>query len=172
MRLLVAVGAVGLLGGLLAGCSAANSPGTAAASHAPAQSASAVAAAPPANACALVSEADATTALGTDPGPGTSAEGQHGASSCSYGQYPSLLIVNLIPTDGKASYDNLLGDPKTGPTTQVSGVGDAAFFVSKPGTAGFDFRRGDAFVAIVLVTGGESPVDQATVLASELASRL
>jgi hypothetical protein len=163
-----AAGGTGLLCVLLAGCSVASVSAT----HPPARSASAVAAAPPANACALVSEADATTALGTDPGPGTSTEGQHGASSCSFGQYPSLLIVNLIPTDGKASYDNLLGDPKTGPTTQVSGVGDAAFFVSKPGTAGFDFRRGDAFVAIVLVTGGASPVDQATVLASELASRL
>ena len=168
MRLLTAAGTAGLLCAVLAGCSAA----TISATHPPARSASAVAAAPPANACALALEADAATALGTDPGPGTETDGQHGASSCSYGQYPSLLIVNLIPTGGEASYDNVLGDPATGPTTQVSGVGDAAFLVSKPGTAGFDFRRGDAFVAIVLVTGGESPVDQATVLASDLAERL
>jgi hypothetical protein len=168
VRLLAAAGAAGLLGLLLAGCSAAGIPTT----RPPARSASAVAAAAPANACALASEADATTALGTDPGPGTETDGQHGASSCSYGQYPTLLIVNLIPTGGKASYDNVLGDPATGPTTQVSGVGDTAFLVSKPGTAGFDFRRGDAFVAIVLVTGGESPVDQATVLGSTLAERL
>ncbi len=51
-------------------------------------------------------------------------------------------------------------------------MGDAAFLVSKPGTAGFDFYRGDTFVAIVLVTGGESPVDRATVLATALAGRL
>ena len=168
MRRRAAAGAGVLLCAALAGCSAAG----AAAIHPATHSASAVAAASPATACALASEADATTALGIDPGPGTETEGQHGASSCSYGQYPRLLIVNLIPTDGKASYDNLLGDPKTGPTTQVSGVGDAAFYVSKPGTAGFDFRRGNAFVAIVLVTGGDSPVDQATVLASALAERL
>ena len=163
-----ATSAAGLLCVLLAGCSVASVSAT----QPPARSASAVAAAARANACALVVEADAATALGTDPGPGTETDGQHGASSCSYGQYPSLLIVNLIPTGGKASYDNVLGDPATGPTTQVSGVGDAAFFVSKPGTAGFDFRHGDAFVAIVLVTGGESPVDQATALGSTLAERL
>lgn len=72
--------------------------------------------------------------------------------------------MNLIPKDGRGSYDNLLGDPATGPTVQVSGVGTAAFYVAKPGTAAFNFYRGDAFVAIVLITGGGSPIDQATVL--------
>lgn len=167
MKLLAAGAALLLCAGLTA-CSAPS----AVRSPAPVGSANAAAAPRPANACALVREADATTALGTDPGAGEETVGQHGASSCSYGQYPSLLIVNLVPTGGKAAFDNLLGSPATGHTTLVTGIGDDAFLVTKPGTAGLDFCLGDAFVAIVLVTGGDAPIDQATVLASDLAARL
>jgi len=83
VRVRAAACAAAVLCGLLTGCSA---PHTAVGAHPATHSAKPVAASFT-TACALALEADATTALGADPGPGVETVGQHGASSCSYGQY-------------------------------------------------------------------------------------
>ncbi|MEO6117048.1 MAG: hypothetical protein ABIP33_11740 [Pseudolysinimonas sp.] len=132
----------------------------------------AAAAAPPSNACALALEADAATALGADPGPGLETDGEHGSSSCSYGQYPSLLVVNLLPGEGKAAYANQSSQSAAGAMTPVDGVGDQAFSLTTSGTVGLDFTQGDNFVSILLATGTEPHLAEATALAATLAGRL
>lgn len=172
MKVLAVAGASAVLCSLLAGCSiSAAPPGTAApAESAPA--AAAAAAAPPVRACDLALEADAATALGADPGPGLETEGEHGSSSCSYGQYPSLLVVNLLPGDGKAAYANQSSQSAAGVMTPVDGIGDQAFSLTTSGTVGLDFTQGDTFVSILLATGTDPHLAEATALAATLAGRL
>ena len=130
------------------------------------------------NACSLVTEADATTALGTDPGPGTGYTGAHDSSQCQYGSYQSkLVLVNITPTQGKLAYDNMRNNPdtgKAGSVVDVAGVGDKAFEVDSHGSAGIFFRKGDALVAVSVVfyRAASPPTDQARALAKIAAGRL
>jgi hypothetical protein len=130
------------------------------------------------NACSLVTEADATTALGTDPGPGTANTGAHDSSQCHYGPYQSkLVLVNITPTQGKLAYDNMRNNPnigKTGSVVDVAGVGDKAFEVDSHGSAGIFFRKGDALVAVSVVfyLAASPPTDQVRALAKLVASRI
>lgn len=170
MKLLAVAGASALLCSLLVGCSASGASGGTAAPTGPA--AAQAAAAAPVRACDLALEADAATALGADPGPGLETDGEHGSSSCSYGQYPSLLIVNLLPGEGKAAYSNQSSHSAAGLMTSVDGVGDQAFSLTTAGTVGLDFTQGDTFVSILLATGTEPRLAEATALAATLAGRL
>jgi hypothetical protein len=124
--------------------------------------------------CALVTEQEAGTALGTDPGPGEVVAGARGASSCLYGQLPAMVTVNLVPSRGQADYDHLRAQAKPGQLFDVSGVGDAAFRVSSGRAASVDFYKGDTFVAVGVITGqaGAPPGAQALALAKAAAGRI
>lgn len=130
------------------------------------------------NACSLVTEADATTALGADPGPGTGDTGAHDSSQCHYGPYQSkLVLVNITPTQGKLTYDNMrnnAGTAKTGSVVDVAGVGDKAFEVDSHGSAGIFFRKGDALVvvSVVFYLAASPPTDQVRDLAKLVAGRI
>jgi hypothetical protein len=146
-----------------------------------AASAAATPAAAPAaggTACSLITEADATTALGTDPGPGTGYTGAHDSSQCHYGTYQSkLVLVNITPTQGKLAYDNMRNNPdagKAGSVIDVAGVGDKAFEVDSHGSAGIFFRKGDALVAVSVVfyLAASPPTDQVRALAKLVAGRI
>jgi hypothetical protein len=132
-----------------------------------------VAAAPAAtsatSACTIVSEADVTTTLGFDPGPGVETAG-FDATSCVFGSYPQMITVNLAPTAGKAGYDRLNQPPRVGTLVELSGPGDAAFAVVNPPVATVEFLHGDAVVAIVVVSDGSQ--DAAVALAAAADSRL
>jgi hypothetical protein len=130
------------------------------------------------NACSLVTEADATTALGTDPGPGTGSISAHGSSQCDYGTLGrTLVLVNITPTQGKLAYDNFRNNPdigKPGSVVDVAGVGDKAFEVDSHGSAGIFFRKGDALVAVSVVfyLVASPPTDQVRALAKVVAGRI
>jgi hypothetical protein len=149
---------------LLAGCAAIPAgtppgPGTAKPTGEPVAS----------SACAIVTEADAATALGFDPGAGTETSG-YDATSCVFGNYPQMVTVNLAPTAGKAGYDRLNVPPKVGTLVELSGIGDAAFGVLNAPVATVEFLQGDAVVAIVIVNDGSK--DRAVALAQTAAERL
>jgi hypothetical protein len=55
------------------------------------------------DACALVTQPEAATLLGFDPGAGTST-GTDAAPACAYG---ASLTVGVEPTDGKSQFDSL-----------------------------------------------------------------
>jgi hypothetical protein len=185
-----ALGVVGCV--LLAGCSSssathANAPTTQASNGAassspagatrstakPVAATSAVAPTAGIKICSLITEQEASTALGADPGPGQDTT-SHGASSCMYGTSPKIVTVNLVPSRGKAAYDQLRAHAPAGRVVDVAGVGDGAFGTSSGPATGIDFYKGDAFVAIVLVAGlsGTPSKDQAIVLAKAAAARI
>jgi hypothetical protein len=139
----------------------------------PVSETSAAAATAGTTACVLVTEQEAGTALGADPGAGQDAT-SHGASSCIYGTSPMIVTVNLVPTGGKAAYDHIRGLAPAGRAVDVAGVGVAAFGVFTGPAADIWFYKGDALVAIGLITGGATtpPKDQATVLAKTAADRI
>jgi hypothetical protein len=124
------------------------------------------------NACSLVTEADATTALGTDPGPGTANTGAHGSSQCNYG---TVVVVNITPAQDKLVYDTIRASVKAGlSVVDVAGVGDAAFEVDVHGSAGIYFRKGDALVVVSVVfdLAASPPTDQVRALAKLVAGRI
>lgn len=124
-------------------------------------------------ACALVTEQEASTALGADPGAGQ-ATVHLGASSCVYGTSPTLVTVNLVPTGGAAAYDHARRQAPSGQTINLTAVGDGAFGVFRGPAAEIWFHKGDAVVAIGVIHGGSPvpPKDQAVALAKLAIGRL
>ena len=179
--------ALGLAGLLLAACSgstatptatgagqsrAAGAPTSApAASEAPA--ASVPAAASTVDACTLITEAEATTFLGSDPGPGQSS-GTADQPACAYG---ASLTLSIQPSAGKAQYDADRGAASgSGNSTDLKGVGDAAFAFVVGGTIGqLEIVKGSAVVT-VNIQGDPSlqnvTVVRLTTLGTTVASRM
>jgi hypothetical protein len=133
---------------------------------------SSVAATGDTTACNLVTEQDVTTALGADPGPARKFE-QGGATQCQYGSYQTkFVLVNVTPTRGVAAYELVHSNPNLH-SVDVAGVGDKAFEVSGPSTAGIYFTKGDALVVVtVTIRSASSASDQTLALAKVAASRV
>lgn len=169
IRVLAALAGAMLLAGCavsaapVAGGSAPAAPGASDAASAPALSA------PGAGACALVTEAEAATALGADPGPGAETS-SYDATSCVFGTYPQMITVSLAPSAGKAGFDRLHTPPTVGTMVELSGLGDAAFRIINEPVATVEFLHGDAVVAIVVVADGSQ--DRAVELAKAANGRL
>ncbi|HEV7203216.1 MAG TPA: hypothetical protein VGN18_01330 [Jatrophihabitans sp.] len=105
------------------------------------------------SACALVTEHDAATALGSDPGRG-SAFSSYGSTQCQYGTYQTqFLLVNLTPSRGRAGYDIVHSHQRAGQNVRavdIAGVGDRAFEVTAPHTAGIYANKGDALLVVTI----------------------
>ena len=86
-------------------------------------------------ACAVGGER--TPAAGSEVG---SAFASHGSTQCQYGSYQTqFLLVNLTPSRGRAGYAMMRSHQRAGQPVKavdVPGVGDQAFEVSAPHTAG------------------------------------
>ncbi len=125
------------------------------------------------DACTLVTEAEATTFLGSDPGPGQST-GTADQPACAYGA--SLTLI-LQPTAGKAKYDADRGAAQgSGKSTDLTGVGDAAFAFVVANTIGqMEIVKGTAVVT-VNIQGDPSlqniTVERLTALGATVAGRL
>jgi uncharacterized protein DUF3558 len=173
-----AIGIAGCL--LLAGCSG-GSPGQAPSStaHPATGAATTIGTAPPTahagavDPCSLVTEDEAGAALGADPGPGEMSTA-HGASSCIYGESPTLVSVSLVPNGGKAAYLQARSQAPAGQLNDVAALGDGAFGVFTGSAAEIWFYQGDSMVAVGLIVGGSAtPLkDPAVVLAELAAGRL
>jgi len=85
------------------------------------------------NACAVVTEQDATTLLGSDPGPGQDTSSDMGAA-CAYG---ASLTLSVGANAGKAKFDSDRAPAlSSGKLQDLSGVGDAAFVFIVANTIG------------------------------------
>jgi len=114
------------------------------------------------SACTLVTEQDASTALGTAAGPGKSAVAS-GGSRCIYGS--GALIVST-DAQGKTAYDKGRAAIKSAPAgtwAQVSGLGDGAFVTHGGLTASVEFYKGATMVSIIL-SGSAPPPPTAAAL--------
>jgi hypothetical protein len=118
-------------------------------------------------ACGLVTEQDASAALGRAAGHGT-AGGTAALSECIYDN--GSLIVSM-KTDSKALYDTSYAQAHAKGAADVPSVGDSAFQYSA-GTAfsGVEFLRGTTLVTVL--AGGTGAGDAALAAAKIAASKL
>ena len=120
------------------------------------------------SACSLVTEQDATVALGNDPGAGQPVTSQ-GASQCQYGTFQTaLVLVNVTPTQGQAAYDRVRNDPKlasAGTAIDMPGLGDRAFGITAHGTGSIWINKGDTLVLVMVAKPLSADASQDSVLA-------
>jgi hypothetical protein len=130
--------------------------------------------------CLVVTEQEASSALGADPGPGQETPpGAAGLGTCVYGAGSSVVRVSVDASGvGKAIYD---GDRSTvtgdNPASvfDVAGVGDGAFETPTGASeATVYLYKGTTFVEITLGTAATTgpPKDQVIVLATAAAGRV
>jgi hypothetical protein len=117
-------------------------------------------------ACGLITEQDATTAIGSAAGPGT-AGGGAALSECIYGD--GALIVGM-KTDSKAFYDTSHAAAQAKGATNVTGVGDSAFQAGAKGVSTLEFLKGTTLVSIIL--SGPDAQNAAVAVAKVAASRI
>lgn len=187
--LAVAAGVLLALSGCSGGGAAPDGPGTSqpqpAGSAAPDQASPAAATDSPAadagnmHPCAVVTEQEATAALGADPGPGQETPpGVTGLGTCVYGAASSVVRVSIDSSGaGKTIYDSdhsTVSDSIGALAVDVPGVGDGAFQApSGASQTTIYFYKGTTFVEITVgVPTGEAPKDKATVLATSAADRV
>jgi hypothetical protein len=117
-------------------------------------------------ACGLITEQDASAALGSAAGRGTPG-GTAALSECIYAD--GALLVSM-KTDSKAIYDQSLAGAKAKGLPNLPGIGDSAF---KSGTDKFCallFIKGTTLVSILL--GASDAQDRAVAVAKVAASKL
>jgi hypothetical protein len=167
--LLVAMGGCSGSGsgsGSPAGTAAANpdNPGTAVAQPAATSAAGT-------SACVLVTEPDASTALGTASGPGATTTLGRGGSQCAYVISDGALTVTVTPGQIRSSLDQL--HPGTGTWNDVSGVGTAAFEFHDGTSSSLFFLKDTTLVSILLTRGAApAPTAAAITVARSAAGRI
>jgi hypothetical protein len=120
--------------------------------------------------CGLVTEDEATRAVGQPAGPGVPGGGSAQAPQCMYGN--GALIV-IATNTGKAEYDsNHNAMAPAGTSQDVSGIGDGAFEVSGGPTALVYFYKGATLVEIMLQGQFTAPADTAITVARAAATRV
>ena len=121
-------------------------------------------------ACALITQQEAGTALGTDPGPGQEIRPGH----CIYGSGASSINIVEQSLPGSHAGFGGLRAAMAGSAVDVVGVGDAAFGQFDGPIATVEFYKGNTLLALSLNVDGASapPKDQAITLAKRAASRL
>ena len=171
---------------LLAACSSKSTtkPPASAASAATAQATTAGSGAAPAatggnnHACSVVTEQEASTALGgPDLGPGQETPtSPAGVGSCVYGGVTGAGVrVSVESGHGKAVYDGLRSSYPSASTTDVPGVGDGAFEITTSASqVTVSLYKGETYVAITLDTGATTaPLkDKVVALATNAAGRV
>lgn len=124
-----------------------------------------------AGACALVTEQDATAALGAPSGPGALTT-QGDATQCTYRN--GALIVTTS-SKGKSLYDTThaaITAAPAGTWQDVPGLGEAAFTAHGGPVAMVTFYKGTTFVAISLAASTTPPTSAALQIATSAASRI
>jgi hypothetical protein len=117
-------------------------------------------------ACGLITEQNASAALGRAAGQGT-AGGTAALSECIYAQ--GSLIVSM-KTDSKAFYDKSRVAALGKGAPDVPGVGDSAFKAGTDKFCSLLFVKGTTLVSILF--GGAGAQDEAVAVAKIAASKL
>lgn len=118
-------------------------------------------------ACGLITEQDASAALGRTAGHGT-AGGTAALSECIYDS--GSLIVSM-KADSKTLYDSAYTQAKAKGATNVPGVGDSAFQYGATATfSGVEFVKGTTLVSIL--AGGTGAPGAALAAAKIAATKL
>jgi hypothetical protein len=119
-------------------------------------------------ACDLLTEADATAAIGEASGPGTPGGGP-ALSECLFDD--GALIVSM-KTDSKAMYDQERAGLHAGKWTDLPDVGDGGFAGGAEQNVALAFIKGTTLVSILLNAVDGSPMDHAVALAKIAAGHI
>ena len=127
--------------------------------------------------CSVVTEQEASTALGADPGAGQETPpGAAGLGTCVYGAGSSVVRLSVDASGvGKAIYDGDRSSYPSASATDVPGVGDGAFEITTSASqVTVYFYKGGTFVSITLGAAATTapPKDQVIALATTAASRV
>ena len=117
-------------------------------------------------ACALITEQDASAALGRAAGPGTGG-GTAAASECIYDQGSLIVSMRLA---SKAFYDTSHAQAKAKGASDVPGIGDSAFEAGPDRFCTLLFLKGTTLVSILF--GGPGAQAHAVAVAKVAASKL
>jgi hypothetical protein len=120
--------------------------------------------------CALITENDATAAIGKPSGPGVPG-GTADVPQCVYGDGVLIIVVDNAGKDGYDSNHSSLTLGPAGSWQDVSGVGDGAFEVNGGPTALVYFYKGTTQVEIILHGTLTAPIDAAIAVARAAAAR-
>ena len=98
------------------------------------------------DACALITEQEATTFLGSDPGPGANT-GTASSPACAYG---GSLTLGVEPNDGKALYATTKAAMQgSGKAQDLSGVGDEGYvFIVANTIADMEILKGSILLSV------------------------
>jgi hypothetical protein len=166
----------------LAACAGSAATAPSSGSPAPAGAASSAPAAAQASthdACALVTEQEATTALGSDPGAGTP-QGSGASQACMFRSNGLVLQVGLSPNGTRELLDTTRAAIQKsyldnhGTVVEAPGMGDANFVASSPHGGGCYVLKGTVMAHITLVNPTVMASAQATMttLCGAMAGRL
>jgi len=132
--------------------------------------------------CSLITQQEATAALGKDPGPGTAAGKADTGFACSYGiptggylqagYNPS--ITRALFDDGKQKAKDAYVNVPNGSFVDIAGLGDTAFVASAPNGGACEFLKGTVLGHVTLVsqTALPAPADTLTRLCRLLVGRV
>jgi hypothetical protein len=98
------------------------------------------------DACAIITEAEATAFLGSDPGAGVDT-GSAASPACAYG---GSLTLGVEPTDGQAQYATTKAAMQgSGSATDLPGVGDSAYvFIVANTIADMEILKGTVLLSV------------------------
>jgi hypothetical protein len=117
--------------------------------------------------CDLITEQDASAALGRAAGPGT-AGGTAALSECIYDD--GSLIVSM-KTDSKALYDTAHTQAHAKGAADLPSIGDSAFaYAATAAFSGVEFLKGTTLVTVL--AGGTGAGDAALAAAKTASSKL
>lgn len=128
--------------------------------------------------CAVVTETDATVALGSDPGAGQSSVTAAGTRRCTYSSDAGNLMVTVTPNqteeDFTRAHDKAAKDARGGTFVEVPEVGHGAFSTWGGPMASIQFYKDATAVYIMLMIAARpsSPKSQVTALAVAAAGRI
>lgn len=133
---------------------------------------------PGADPCAIVTQKDATTALGSDPGPGEAVVTPAGTGRCTYDSNAGNLMATITPNQTQAAFtrvhDMTAKSSRADAFAEVGEVGHGAFSTWGGPMASIQFYKGSTAVYIMLTLGARkpSPKSQVTALAAAAAGRI
>ena len=125
------------------------------------------------NACALLTEQEATTFLGSDPGPGQDV-GDPTSPACAYDASLTFSVdFSVDPTAGKAKFDSDTAGLQGSNNYTLSGVGDGAGATIVGGmVARMEILKGSAILTVNIQSGRIFTVAELTTLGATMVGRL
>ncbi len=128
------------------------------------------------DACQVITEQDASKALGGDPGPGiggspTSVVNNY---SCTYNYQDKHVILTIVPALGKETFARFKQEAISGDGAEsLDGVGDGAYVHCGSDDCNVSFLKGEVLVNLGILGRASASIKQLTIeLAKTAANRV